>query len=270
MHSKMGSILKRWHTLTASPKRAKIKWQGQYWKEIDGLRDIACVRCRSFDKNKNDCQIAFGTPLRKCVVSSIEAHINDAANQNVLELGFGRFSLGKKLVQRAGGVWTGIEPHQPKNRKPVMGQGGYGSASDIPFSDQSFDMVFGVQTFEHWGQKLSGAPVDISTYSKCINEIHRVLKPGGKLYLDAPVHFHGNEMFIMGDTDKIASHFSSDQWKNIIMERWRHDYQPLERYASYPKLYSEWDVEIENYDAEQVEKIKDQPIWLFVITAEKK
>ena len=69
------------------------------------------------------------------MVSSIEAHINDTANQNVPELGFVRFFLGKKPVQRAGGIWKGIEPHQAENRKPVLGQGGYGSASDIPFPD---------------------------------------------------------------------------------------------------------------------------------------
>ena len=45
----------------------------------------------------------------------------------------------------------------------------------LPFADQSFDLVTTFQTLEH-----------VSDVKQCINEMLRVLKPGGVLYLRAP------------------------------------------------------------------------------------
>lgn len=270
MHSLGNSIRKRLHSILASPRAAKKLWGKPYWQEKDGIRDIACRHCPKFNKKKNQCDVPFGTPLRKCVIAATEAHLFDAKGKQVLEIGFGRLSLGKNLVNRSGGTWTGVEPHQPKDRKPQLGTGGYGHAEDIPFPDNTFDRVFAIQSMEHWGQKAAAAAREPSEYSDCLDEIRRVLKPGGTIYLDAPIHFHGHEMFVMGDVQKIVSLFPEDQWSNVIVERWRYDYQPLERYAPYPKLFDEWKEEIFSYDEAEVERIKSEPIWLFTITAEKK
>jgi hypothetical protein len=136
MHSKLQSLVKRWYCLTASPSAAKEQWQAPYWQESNGIRDIP-----------------FGKPLRKCVVAAIEAHLHDSNGLNVLELGFGRFSLARNLIRRSGGIWTGVEPRLPKTQSPSIGHGGYGHAADIPFPDEIFDRVFGIQSLEHWGQK---------------------------------------------------------------------------------------------------------------------
>jgi len=111
MHSKKGSILKRWHSLTARPERMRAKWAGDYAApESPGVYQVRCRDCRSFDADKQECAIGFGTPLRKCVVSSIEAHFHDCRDKQVLEIGFGRFMLARNLIRRSGGTWTGIEP----------------------------------------------------------------------------------------------------------------------------------------------------------------
>jgi hypothetical protein len=49
-----------------------------------------------------------------------------------------------------------------------------------------------------------------SEYESCLDEILRVLKSGGTIYLDAPIHLHDNEMFIMGDIERIKKHFPDD------------------------------------------------------------
>ncbi len=270
MHSKTGSILKRWHSWRVSPSKCAKKWAGHYWQDIDGMRVVACRHCPSFDAKKQLCSINFGSHLRKCVVSSIEAHLHDCKGQSVLEIGFGRFKLAKKLVQRSGGTWTGVEPQRPKDEIPIIGKGGYGHATHIPFPEQSFDKVFGVQSMEHWAQKAGGVR-EPSSYLDCLAEISRVLKPGGTLYLDAPIHLHGNEMFIMGDLEKIRSLFLKDLWKNVQFEKWREDYQPLEKYPP-PEtvLINDWPIEIESYSAEQVEQAKNNGVvWMIAITAEK-
>lgn len=270
MHSLGNSLRKRFYSLLASPKKARELWGGQYWQEVDGFRDVSCSQCPKFNENKQACDIPFGTPLRKCVVASIEAHLYDAKDISALELGFGRFSLGKNLINRSGGTWTGVEPHQPRDKPPQVGKGCYGHTEDIPFPDQTFDLVFGIQTFEHWGQKCAGAAREPSDYKDCLDEILRVLKPGGSIYLDAPIHLHGNEMFIMADISRILSYFPEQHWCNIKIERWRYNYQPLERYGPDQKLFEEWKEEITSYNQDQVEKAKLEPIWLFAITAEKR
>lgn len=269
MHSKKESLLKRWHSLTISPKKCEKKWGHTYGETINNIRVISCNACPSFNSNQQACSINFGTPLRKCVVSSIEAHFYDCKDKDVLEIGFGRFKLAKNLIQRSGGTWTGVEPRRPKNQTPEIGKGGYGHATHVPFPDKTFDMVFAVQSIEHWGQKAGGVR-EPSSYPDCIAEIKRVLKPGGTVYLDAPVHFHGNEIFIMGDVDKVRSLFPEDQWKNVHIEKWRENYSPLQRYTPSLNEFNDWPIEITSYPEEQVAEAKaNGVVWLLTVTAEK-
>ena len=269
MHSKIDSILKRWHSFTASPSKFAKKWAGQYWQDTEGMRVVACRQCPSFNNKKQLCSIKFGSPLRKCVVSSIEAHFHDCNNQDVLEIGFGRFKLAKTLIERSGGTWSGVEPKRPKDEIPTIGKGGYGLATDIPFPDQTFDKVFAIQSLEHWGQKVSGGR-EPSDYRKCIAEIARVSKSGAALYLDAPVHFHGNEIFIMGDIEKVRSLFPPDQWKNIQIEKWREEYEPSVRFDPPDNVLVDWPIEISSYPQEQIDDLKANGfVWMMVITAEK-
>ncbi len=172
MHSKKKSLLKRWHSITTKPSICKKKWGEKYWHDIDNCRIVACRTCPGFNAQKKNCSINFGTPLRKCVVSSIEAHFFNCKDENVIEIGFGRFKLAKNLILRSGGTWTGVEPKRPKNKPPVIGKGGYGHATDIPFADKTFDMAFAVQSIEHWNQK-SNAVREPSSYPECITEITR-------------------------------------------------------------------------------------------------
>lgn len=269
MHSKKESLLKRWHSFRISPRKCAKKWKQRYWDNEDGYRVISCHKCPSFSKSRQVCSINFGTPLRKCVVSSIEAHFNDCKGQDVLEIGFGRFKLAKNLIERSGGLWTGVEPRRPKAQKSDFGKGGYGHATDIPFADNSFERVFAVQSIEHWGQKAGGVR-EPSSYPDCIAEIWRVLKPGGSVYFDAPIHFHGNEMFIMGDLERLKSLFPTDQWNNVQIEKWRENYQPLERYTPTSNEFKDWPIEITSYPEEQVAQAKASGVvWLLVVTASK-
>lgn len=261
------SILKRWHTLRTSPARCRVKWSQPYWQSDDDLQNIACRACPEYDHAKNICSIPFGTPLRKCVVASIEAHFYDCAGLDCLEIGFGRFTLAKNLILRSGGRWTGIDPAQSRENKAKKGFGGFGTAAEIPFPDGSFDMVFGIQTFEHWGQKAA-AGREPSDYGECLAEVARVLKPGGLLYLDAPIHFHGHEMFIMGDLGRIRGLFSADTWQDIVVQSWRRDFQPLEIYPPNRTVLREWPIEIHTYPDEAVATARDSgSVWLLTLTA---
>lgn len=261
------TLRRHWHALAISPGRVRSEWQGQYWLEGPaGFRDVPCAQCRKFDARRIACSVSFGTPLRKCVVAAIEAHLGDCAGQEVLEIGFGRWKLVRNLVRRSGGRWTGIDPAQPVDRPPVLGRGGHGRANAMVFPDASFDRVVGIQTLEHWGQRYGN--LDPRDYAECLAEVARVLRPGGSLYLDAPMHFHGHEMFILGDLDRIRALFSEPPWGNLRMERWRLDHGPLARYAPSEKVQREWPTEVVSYDPGQVEALRrDASVWLLTVQA---
>jgi len=271
MHSKKDSILKRWHSFRISPQKCANKWGGQYWQEVDGYRVVACRNCPSFDAERQQCSIRFGSPLRKCVVSSIEAHLYDCKDQDVLEIGFGKFMLARNLIRRSGGTWTGVEPRRPKNEQPQIGQGGYGHAAYIPFPDNTFDKAFAIQSMEHWGQKAGAALREPSDYGDCLKEIARVLKPGGTVYFDVPIHFHGHEMFIMGDLEKIQSYFDPNEWTQVNLEKWREQNEPLEAYRPPDNVLIDWPIEISSYPQAQVEQARENgTVWMVAITAEKR
>lgn len=92
-----------------------------------------------------------------------------AAGQ-VLDVGCGRAFL-RDYVSRQGGNYTGLDF--------VISQPGprivRGSAMTLPFADAAFDLVTCVDAFEHFPDPAMAA---------C--EFHRVLKPGGALFLSAP------------------------------------------------------------------------------------
>jgi SAM-dependent methyltransferase len=263
------AILKRWHALTVSPRRARRTWGQPYWEENGPIRDIGCRACPKFSAADCACGVRFGSPLRKCSIAAIEAHLHDAGGEEVLEVGFGRLATARHLVTRSGGRWTGIDPGQPRARVARLGRGGYGHAAAIPFPDASFDRVFGIQTVEHWGQKAN-ARRNPSSYRDCLAEIWRVLKPGGFLYLDAPIHFHGHEMFIMGDLQRIRDLFDEVRWQGLVMERWRRDFEPLEKYPPSAKVQAEWPQEIRSYPESEVSRVREQgTVWLLTISASK-
>ncbi len=267
MHSKRDSLLKRLHSAMISPTACAQKWQGQYWQEDGDERRVSCASCRSFDATRQRCSIRFGTPLRKCVVSSVEAHFHDCVGEEALEVGFGRFKLARNLVVRNGGRWTGIDPQQPASRPARLGTGGHGLASALPFATATFDRVFGVQSIEHWGQRAGGLR-EPARYEDCLAEIARVTKPGGRVYFDAPIHFHGNEIFVMGDIDRVRKLFATPYWETVNIERWRENHAPLERYTPSHKEFNEWPFEIVSYSDSEVNAIRDNgAIWLLVITA---
>lgn len=112
---------------------------------------------------------------------------NDALPQkrysNVLELGCGigyNTAFLSKISDNI--IATDLEQVDPETHSPGLGitrdflnslgitnvQVMHASAEELPFPDNSFDMVFSVHVLEHVPDRL-----------KAINEINRVLKPGG-------------------------------------------------------------------------------------------
>ena len=246
MHSLRNSLSKRFYTLRLKSRKCAKLWEKEYGQtEIDELV-ISCKDCPKFDAKNTKCLIPFGSPVRKCSTAAQEANLHSLVNKDLLEIGFGKHSIPCQLVRDAGGTWTGIEPMLPQSRKAVIGKGGYGHVANIPFPECTFDIVTGIQSLEHWEEPLPDIRSK-SNYAEGLKEVHRVLKPSGSIYFDAPIHLHGHEMFITGDIERIRNMFDTELWRNIRIERWREQYEPLERYPVPEGDFMSWDYAVRNY-----------------------
>ncbi|RYF46827.1 MAG: class I SAM-dependent methyltransferase, partial [Cytophagaceae bacterium] len=177
-----------------------------------------CITCSRYDPTEQTCNVVGGSPIRKCVIAILEEEC-PAYKGRVLEIGCGGWAYAKRLCEEAGCEWHGVDPMivDSKGRKSIATK--QGTVTNIPYPDGHFDVVLGVQSFEHW-------PEFDSTYDDGLREIFRVLKPGGLLSLNFPIHFHGHPMFINGDLDAIQSLFPSGDWQ-VTIEPWRREPDPL-------------------------------------------
>ncbi|RZW21266.1 MAG: class I SAM-dependent methyltransferase [Desulfobulbaceae bacterium] len=269
MHSLRNSISKRLYTLRLSSDKCASEWQKEYWKEKDGVRFISCNECPKFIAKDVRCSVPFGSPVRKCASAAQEANLHLLSGQDLLEIGFGRHSIPRRLVKSAGGTWTGIEPLFPAAKRATMGKAGFGHVADIPFPDCTFDIVVGIQSIEHWDEPLP--IVSLKTgHAAGLEEVHRVLKPGGSIYFCAPIHLHGHEMFITGDIERIRKLFEPLQWKDIRLELWREDHLPLERYQTPDADAKTWEQSVSSYSKELLKDIlENRSVSLLTIKANK-
>ena len=88
-------------------------------------------------------------------------------------------------------------------------------AENLPFPDAFFDIILSVETIEHISDDIS-----------FLKEVHRVLKPGGKILLTTPHHgfgnpFHVREYYRDEFVEVLSRWFDIDKWIWITDdERW--------------------------------------------------
>ena len=87
-----------------------------------------------------------------------------------------------------------------------------GSVSNIPYHDDSFDLVLCTQTMEHWFE------YNVSI-KKGLKEIHRVLKPNGTAMINVPIYNHGDPRMLKGELNKIKKQFNKKYWNIILFEK---------------------------------------------------
>lgn len=94
-----------------------------------------------------------------------------------------------------------------------------GSAEQIPFPDDSFDVVVNVSSFHHWADREAG-----------LREVFRVLAPGGSLHIAEGVLREGRDGHGLNESDaeSLASKLVELGYLRTKIERikprWRHEY----------------------------------------------
>ncbi|HEY8506113.1 MAG TPA: methyltransferase domain-containing protein [Gemmataceae bacterium] len=96
-----------------------------------------------------------------------------AESTNAIEMA----SLGFEVV----GVDLRLLPLTHPNFRMVQAD-----LADLPFPDDSFDVAVSLSTIEHVGLKWYGEPGEQTTDARAVEEVYRVLKPGGTFILTVP------------------------------------------------------------------------------------
>ncbi len=99
-------------------------------------------------------------------------------NSRLLDVGCGNGSFMKLLMGVGYKNVFGVEPDERLFKGNTPSNVRLGLATDLPFDDASFDVVYFFNVLHHLE--------NLDEYSKAIDETNRVLKPGGRMILVEP------------------------------------------------------------------------------------
>ena len=168
-------------------------------------------------------------PAAACVIPIVESYLKKIhAGMRVLEIGCGSWTQIRDHCVTVGAHYEAIDTQSEYYGRPSAATR-IENLAHLSFSDQEFDVVIGNQTLEHWEE--FGCSIALGLY-----QCARVLKPGGELMLNVPLHFHGSKDFLLGDQatirKKISNYFSGVQF-----ELWRSPSAPLEPFYAHPNYW---------------------------------
>ncbi len=171
-----------------------------------GFEDIICISCFKYDYC-GESEKSQNHSLRRCQRAIEERYYKEIHDKDVLEVGCGTKAKGgfvKEIVEANNCRWAGIDIQETDLATHVC------SVEKMPFEENSFDWIIGSQTLEHW--KRAG---------RALREIRRVLRHTGKVSLTAPIHLHGNKIFVAGKLNLVEKLFRKNGFDPELCQTWR-------------------------------------------------
>lgn len=158
-------------------------------------------------------------PLGGCEIPIVEnyLHLIDTG-MRVLDIGCGSWDLIKSYCESVGAQYEGIDTvPEYFGRKTVATR--LENLAALSFANESFDLVIGNQTMEHWAEY--GCTLPWGLY-----QCFRVCKTGGRVLMNVPIHFHGTRPFMLGNLEALKRLFSifSDQ---VYFDKWGSPADPI-------------------------------------------
>lgn len=167
-------------------------------------------------------------------------HWSELKDLRVLEIGprYSRWALRKQLELNGCEYYSitagkkeltrGNVVHPPKDGK-ITEPGDFFTATDRltdHFEDDFFDVIIGIESFEHWGDQIMSRIADYpgghAAYKKGIEQCARILKSGGRFEQEVPIQSHGEDYFRLELWDELEENFPKDKWSKMqIFEKER-------------------------------------------------
>ena len=169
----------------------------EFWQGILGEAQVEALRRRFGGYHQS-----FGTDFSQFLDWNEAAHARraasvalDQADKKVLEIGLGEGAESERLI-RQGARWSGVdltaEAVERVRTRLTLRELPYeelrpGSVLDLPFADDSFDVVFSHGVLHH-----------VPEIKQAQSEIHRVLHPGGELVIMVYARWSLNYLMSIG------------------------------------------------------------------------
>lgn len=147
------------------------------------------------------------------------------AGMRVLDIGCGSWSAIKTHCKSVDAHYEGIDICQEYFGKPVVATR-LENLANLSFPEESFDIVIGNQTMEHWSE--FGCPLRWGLY-----QCFRVCKKMGRVQMNVPIHFHGTSDFLLGrigNIERLFARFSN----TVSFEFWGSPPTPIPPVISHP------------------------------------
>lgn len=177
-------------------------------------------RCSAYEKAKRILDRPFPPyPLGACVLPIVEDYLKFIKkDMSVLEIGCGSWEIIKNRCEEVGAGYEAIDVQREYYGKRSVATR-FENLSNLSFSSERFDIVFGNQTMEHWS--LNGCALEWGLF-----QCFRVCKTGGRVFMNVPIHFHGSWQFMLGKNDVIRNLFSRFS-TNVSFNVWGYPSQPV-------------------------------------------
>ena len=153
-----------------------------------------------------------GPPLGACMMPIVEEYKElIRPHMNVLEIGCGTWEAIRARCMEAQAHYEGIDTLAEYFGKKTIATR-FENLADLSFPDETFDLVIGNQTMEHWGEH--GCRLGWGLY-----QCFRTCRTGGSVLLNVPIHYHGTKPFVLGYISKLrellarfSGSFSLTEW----------------------------------------------------------
>lgn len=216
-----------------------------------------------------------GTPIRRCSIAIVKKHIAYFKNSHMLEIGCGPLSeIDYSFCKKNNIRYVGLDPE----RLPLLKLSKVrylNRLSTIVYSKlklkrwflwndhqkyirdsfpskllkrDSFNLIYGNSTIEHWHENQEDSQEAITLYKKDIQSAYETLKVGGVLIINCPIFVHGNPLFVHGKIELIKKIFQQE-WKSIKFEYWGKDRDDLMPYCPEARkkyFYDAFKIELKN------------------------
>lgn len=183
--------------------------------------------CRAYESAKVEFKRPIPPPPSgACTYAIVEQYLPlIKKGMKVLEVGCGTWPKIRDYTQSVGAHYEGLDVQEEYyGIKSIATK--FENLAELSFSDQTFDLVIGNQTMEHWGEH--GCDTIWGLY-----QCFRVTKPGGRVFMNVPMHFHGTRPFLHGDTQAIQKLFQRFS-NSIEIEAWGKNSQPIAPFFAHP------------------------------------
>lgn len=195
-----------------------------------------CINCKFFEESQCTAhafaRVQYDRPVPPPPIGACTFAIVDSYREllrpgmRVLEIGCGTWPLLKSICIQVGAHYEGIDTQAEYYGKPTIATR-IENLQELSFLDETFDLVIGNQTIEHWAE--FGCDTAFGLY-----QCFRVCKIGGTVIMNAPVHFHGSRPFLMGDFVEIQNLFLAHS-NAITIEPWGFESDPIPKFYTYKK-----------------------------------